>query len=324
MPIIATSTYRPHTYLGHHHVQTVYPTLFRRVPVLNYQRQRLELDDGDFLDLDWSAAGAQPSDRVVIMCHGLESSSNAHYIRGMTYALNAAGVDVVCMNFRGCSGEPNRLLRSYHSGVTEDLRSVLAAVRHADLAAGKPRAISLIGFSLGGNVILKCLGEGEGLAGVMNAVVLSVPCDLASSATRLMQGFNQVYMRRFIKFLVAKLAIKNQVLGAQFDLDAFRRMRTFAEFDAAYTAPQHGYASAAKYWQQCSSRYYLSGIRVPTLLLNAGDDPFLTPACYPWEQARDHAYLHLEVPRHGGHVGFIARNNRGRYWHEERALAFLA
>ena len=323
MPVIASSSYKAPALFRLRHVQTVYPTLFRKVPRVAYQRERLELEDGDFLDLDWSCPNA-PCGHLAVVCHGLESNADSHYMRGMVHALNEVGIGTVCINFRGCSGEPNRLLRSYHSGASDDVRSVLDHVRQRKREVGKSCSISLIGFSLGGNVVLKCLGEGEGLEQVVSAVVFSVPCDLEASAKRLASGLNQIYMRRFIKSMVAKLRMKNELLGAGFEIAHFEKMRTFAEFDGAYTAPAHGYQSAEDYWQACSSRYFLDSIRIPTLLVNAADDPFLGPECFPREAISSHPHVYLEVPRFGGHVGFISTNSKKRYWHETRTVEFLA
>jgi predicted alpha/beta-fold hydrolase len=315
--------YRPPRWLRSGHLQTVLPTLFRRVGGVAYRRERIETPDGDFLDLDWAEAGGGAR-RLVVISHGLEGSSDRAYVRGMAWAFLRRGWDALAWNARGCSGEPNRLFRSYHSGATEDLDAV---VQHA-LArpcGGPYEAVGLVGFSLGGNVTMKYLGErGDAVdPRVVGSVAFSVPCDLASSAARLAQRENTAYLRRFMWSLSDKLEAKRARFPDQFgDMDP-GRMRTFADFDGAYTAPAHGFADAEDYWRRASSRPFLPGIRRPTLLVNALDDPFLTPACFPEAEARANPHVHLLTPRWGGHVGFMHERPGGRYWSEDVATVFL-
>jgi len=315
MPLIE-STYRAPWGLANGHVQSIWPAVGRRVPRVPWQRERIETPDDDFLDLDvW----ASNEDRVAILSHGLEGNSNQPYIRGMAQALRRRGWDVVAWNCRGCSGESNRQLRSYHSGSSDDLATVVERV----LADGRWESVALVGFSLGGNQTLKYLGEqAEAVdARVVGAVVFSVPCDLAASSVRLAEWQNRIYMARFMKTLRAKVRRKAERFPDQLDLVGLATMRTFREFDDRYTAPLHGYADAADYWAQCGSIRFLDAICVPSLLVNAADDPFLAGLCFPREVASRHAHLHLEVPRHGGHVGFIEPG--GEYYSERRAGEFL-
>lgn len=319
VPLIAYSCFRPAPWARNAHLQTSCPTLLRRVvlPQL-YQRERIELPDGDFLDVDWLPAGSRP---VALLLHGLEGCSRTPYMLGLARALHANGWAVGAVNFRGCSGEPNRLRRSYHSGATEDLRSVLERSSHL---ANRDRSIVLAGFSLGGNLLLKYLGESQPDPRIRAAAAISVPCDLAESATRLAKPGNRVYMRRFLGYLYQKVCDKNRVMAAGFDEAAFRRMRTFAEFDGAYTAPEHGFASAEAYWSACSANRFLAAITTPTLLIQAADDPFLGPNCYPAGIAEGHKALQLEMPTHGGHVGFMERlRDRGPWWLERRVTSFF-
>ena len=318
VPLIHQSSYRVPFGCRSAHLQTIYPTLFRRVPRQTHERERITTPDDDFIDLDW--ARAHPSDRLAILSHGLEGSSHAVYIQGMARALIQAGWHVVAWNFRSCSGEPNRRLRSYHSGASDDLQLVLQHV------ATDYQHIALIGFSLGGNLTLKWLGEMPQPPDprLCAAVAFSVPCDLASSAERLEHPSNRVYMQRFLKTLSAKVREKVERFPGQIDAEGLARMRTFREFDQAYTAPIHGFASAEDYWRQCSCKSRLAQIKVPTLLINARDDPFLTPSCFPLEIARNSAELWLEIPPHGGHIGFVQFKPGRRYWSEQRALQFLA
>lgn len=317
MPYLPDSPYRPPVLLRSAHLQTVYPALYRRVEGVAYDRERLELPDGDFLDLDWSRAGAG---RVAVLCHGLESGSRAAYVRAMARALNRRAWDVVVLNFRGCSGVPNRLLRSYHSGDTGDLATVVAHVT----GTTRPRAVALVGFSLGGNVVLKYLGESAAAvsAKVRAAVAVSVPCDLAGSARRMAAWSNRIYMKRFLRLLRAKIAHKARQFPDRIREADFEGIATFEEFDDRYTAPAHGFADAVDYWRRSSCRPFLTGIRIPALLLNAADDPFLSASCFPVDEARTSRWLELETPRWGGHVGFV-RPGQDEYYHEARAGEFL-
>jgi len=239
-------------------------------------------------------------------------------VLGMARALGRRGWDVAALNFRGCSGEPNRLLRSYHSGDTGDAAAVLAR-----MAATDYRDLALVGFSLGGNVTLKFLGEAPSALPdrLRVAAAMSVPCDLAASARRLARPTNRLYMRRFIRRLVEKIATKADRFPGQVRLTDYDGITNFEEFDDRYTAPVHGFASAADYWARASCLPFLPAIRVPTLVLNALDDPFLTTTCHPVAAAAANANLFLEIPRWGGHVGFI--RPAGEYYHETRVGEFF-
>jgi uncharacterized protein len=318
MPVLHHSSYHPPFFLKNGHLQTIYPNLFRSVEGITYRRQRLETPDGDFLDLDWSSVGAS---RVAVLVHGLEGNATRPYILGMVRTLNRLGWDAVAWNFRGCSGEPNRKLRFYHSGDTPDLHTVTAHVLQND----GYEQLALIGFSLGGNVILKYLGEqgADARLKIATAVTFSVPCDLAGSARQMAGLENAVYMKRFMKLLHAKIRVKMETFPGAIDDHGYERMRTFEDFDERYTAPLHGFGSAYDYWTRASSKPLLAHIAVPTLLVNALDDPFLSPSCYPYEEAEISPYLFLETPATGGHVGFVSFNRDSEYWSESRALAFL-
>lgn len=317
MPLIRNSTYKPPVWLRGGHWQTIYPVLFRRTRHVTQDPERLELSDGDFIDLEWSGKGSR---RLAILSHGLEANTRAGYIQGMASALVDAGWDVLAWNFRGCGNEPNRLLRMYHSGATDDLHAV---VSHA-LKSHPATSIDLIGFSLGGNLTLKYLGENQDRLSnkIHRAVVFSVPCDLACSSRQLSRSSNKIYMERFLRALRSKIEEKNRRFPDQLDLTDIRRIRNFEMFDDRFTAPIHGFASAADYWEKNSSRQFIPHIQRETLLINAMNDPFLGPACHPFEEAAANPLFHLESPQEGGHVGFVSGGSN-RYWSESRAPEFL-
>ena len=321
MPLVADSRNQPPFYLFNGHLQTIVPSLWRTVPEVAYQRERLELPDGDFLNLDWSHLPAtQPTDGLAIVSHGLEGDASRPYVRGMVRALNRAGLDALAWNYRSC-GEMNRLLRSYHLGDTDDLDVVL---RHA-LASGRYQRVYLVGFSAGGNVTLKYLGEDPARVPpeVQRAAVFSVPTDLQASSVHIGRLQNQVYLRRFLKSLRLKVRAKAELLPGQIDLSGIEDLRNFQEFDERYTAPMHGFDSADAYYQHASSGRYLSTIQVPTLLVNAQNDPFLTESCFPREVAASSPFVFLETPPAGGHVGFAEGSPDGEYYSERRAVEFL-
>lgn len=316
MPLIGNSTYRPPAWLRGAHLQTIHPALFRKVAPVTLRRERLELEDGDFLDIEWSGGGGN---RLAILSHGLEGTSRADYIQAMARALARRGWDALAWSMRGCGLEPNRLAPFYHSGKTADLDLV---IRHA-LRLHPAESIDLISFSLGGNLTLKYLGErgGDIHPKIRRAVAFSAPCDLACCSARLGQPGNAIYMERFMKTLRAKVREKHGRFPEHFDLTGLAKMRTFAEFDGRFTAPLNGFQDAQDYWKRSSSRPFLPAITIPTLLINADNDPFLGPSCYPREEAEASASFHLETPAEGGHVGFGAGSE---YWSETRATEFLA
>ena len=239
----------------------------------------------------------------------------------MVKALSRNGWDAVVWNARGCSGEPNRVLRFTHSGAIEDLQTVISHV----MGTRDYEELALLGFSLGGNLTLKYLGErGRELdPRIKKAVAFSVPCDLQSSSLQLAGWTNQLYMRRFLISLRQKIRAKMKLMPGKIDDCDYGEIRTFKDFDDRYTAPIHGFADAEDYWHQCSCRPVLKNVSVPTLLINARNDPFLAEPCFPIAEAGANPRLHLEMPASGGHVGFITFNHQGEYWSESRAISFL-
>jgi len=317
MPIIPNSTYQASGIFRNAHVNTIYPAFFRKVEGVDYERERIETPDGDFLDLDWSKVGGRS---LLIALHGLEGSAYRPYICGMMRYFNDQGCDGLGLNFRGCSGEPNRLLRSYHIGETSDLKLV---IQHA-LQTGAYERIGLVGYSLGGNVVLKYLGEDPGrvVDEVVGGVAFSVPCDVKTANTEIDRWHNWHYRKRFLDDLNRKMEEKAARFPKQLQLPE-QMPRDFREFDDQFTAPIHGFDSAEHYWTSSSAIHYIPDIEHPALLVSAADDSFLSPPCYPFELAEAHEYFHLEVPRYGGHVGFMTRHPKGYFWTEQRAYEFL-
>jgi len=309
--------YTPPWGMKNGHIQTVYASMCRknRGNYL-YQRERIDTPDGDFLDLDWSV---KKSPTLVIISHGLEGNTHRPYVTHMVKAVNHMGWDALAWNYRSCSGTPNRYLRFYHNGVTEDLSCVIT---HA-LNRGRYRDIYLVGFSLGGNLTLVYLGRETVHPAVKKAVVFSVPCHLATSATVLARPCNRLYMERFLRKLRKKIKAKMAMMPGKIDDEGYEKIRDFKGFDDRYTAPLHGFRDAEDYWEKCSSLQFIPHIKVSTLIVNALNDPFLSPECYPVAAALENPHVTLEMPRSGGHVGFVTFNNDGEYWSEKRAMAFL-
>lgn len=316
MPVIIPSTYKKPPLLVNSHVETIFPAILRKVPSTAYQRERITTEDEDFLDIDWSREGNKS---LVILSHGLEGDTYRPYMQGMVRAMNDHQFDALAWNFRGCSGEVNRRRRFYHSGATEDLKIV---IEHAITQQHYER-IFLIGFSLGGNMTLKYLGEAPNTipSVIKGAVTFSVPMDLHSSCLKISKPANIIYSRRFLKSLIQKIVQKAAVRN-DLSTSATKDIKSLKDFDDAYTAPLHGFENAIDYYNQCSSLYFVNDIQLPTLIVNAKNDPFLSNACFPFDIAKEHPLVHLETPEHGGHVGFQSNIN-GYYWSEIRAVEFL-
>lgn len=317
MPVLKSSYISP-LFLPNGHLQTIYPALFRRTTPVPCHRERVTTADDDFLDLDWTIP-VIGSDSLVIISHGLEGSSTSPYILGMKRHLYSLGVNSLAWNMRGCSGEVNKCLRFYHSGETGDLDFVIKY----SLDKGKYKRIFLIGFSLGGNITLKYLGEkGNNIPHQLAAAVaISVPCHLASCAQNLARWQNSIYLKRFLKSLRNKIKLKAPYFPSDLDFRNIDRIKNFLEFDNRYTAPLHGFKDANEYWEKNSSSYFLHNITIPTLLLNAANDPFLSKQCFPYAQAEENSNLFLETPDEGGHCGFYKRGNS--YYSEKRAGEFI-
>ena len=315
------STYTPPPLLDGGHRQTLYASFVRRVDLAYDHRERIETPDDDFLDLDWAMPNGPDPQRVAILTHGLEGSAHRKYMRGMARAFVRRGWTVCALNLRGCSGETNRQVATYHSGKTEDLTLVVDHVLERDYTS-----VVLVGFSLGGNLTLKYLGDRGPQVDdrIRGAVALSVPVDLSASADQIDRWSNGHYTQYFLHSLRQKIRLKARQHPNRVSTKRLRAIHTLRSFDDAYTAPLHGFDGADDYYRQASSKPVLPDLTVPTLLLNAANDPFLPPSCYPRPIARDHDRLTLEVPESGGHVGFVSFNDRGEYWSELRTTSFLS
>lgn len=317
MPVIENSSYKAPLGLKNPHLLTVFPQVFRRVKGVNYSRERIDTPDKDFLDLDWCANG---NSRCAILIHGLEGHSYRSYMLGMVKAFRNRWWDTVSMNLRGCSGEPNRQLRFYHHGETDDLDLV---IRHT-LNRGY-QGIVVVGFSLGANQILKYLGEGRYVVPekLLCSVAISNPCELFSCAVKMDSRASDFYRIRFLKMLLKKMEQKQQHFSDKINLDGFRRIKTFKEFDDRYTAPFHGFSDAEDYYRKNGCLQYLENVKSPALMISAADDPFLTSDCFPYDIARRNQSIYLEVTSGGGHMGFVSFNSSREYWHESRSLQFV-
>lgn len=306
--------------LGNRHLQTLWPTLFHRRPLAGARRERLELPDGDFLDLDWIGGGDGP---IVVVLHGLMGSIHSPYASGIMRQIERRGWRGLFVHFRGCSGAPNRLPRFYHSGDTGDLAFVVEEMRRR-----KPEArIAAVGYSLGGNALLKWLGETRGANPLTAAVAVSVPFNLAQVADSIHQGFSRVYERRLVRCLQRMVLAKMETNADAMPVtrDRLRHLKTFWSFDNEATAPLHGFKDARDYYTRSSARQFLPDIQTRTLILHAKDDPFMTPDVIPTQAELSEATT-LEVSEHGGHVGFVSGKWpwKPRYWLEERIPSFLA
>ncbi|EKD70207.1 MAG: hypothetical protein ACD_46C00601G0004 [uncultured bacterium] len=311
--------FKPAWWLRNSHLQTLWPAVLRK-PIKNLpiERERFELYDGDFVDLDW--VGKDKTGPLVLILHGFEGSIESHYAKGMIQALDHNGWRSAFVHFRGCSGEPNRLPRSYHSGETNDIANV-AAILHEREPDTKMAAI---GYSLGGNILLKWLGETRKQNPLCAAIAISVPFELHKAACRIQKGFSRFYQWYFLKCLRERLLHKFQHVPSPINPEIITEVQTIMDFDEHYTAPLHGFSGVDDYYSRSSSRQYLRYIEVPTLLLHAKDDPFMTEDVIPNIDELSPT-IKLEVSETGGHVGFVGGRYpwRPEYWLEKRVPDFI-
>jgi predicted alpha/beta-fold hydrolase len=317
MPILE-STYKAPYFFRKGFVSTVYSGLIRKVKGVKQQRERITLSDGDFLDLDWSYA-IEKSNKVIILLHGLEGNAQRPYMTGAAKLFNENGIDAISVNFRGCSGELNRNYYSYHSGATDDLHEV---INHVINQKGYTE-IHLKGISLGANIILKYLGERDTVQKeVKAAIAVSVPCYLQGSAKELHAFKNILFHDRFKKHLLRSLKLKQAKFPQRLSIEELNAIKTLNDFDNTYTSKAHGFIDALDYYEKSSSLQFLPNIKTPTLIINALNDSFLSAECYPVKAAKENPNLFLEMPKYGGHAGFVEKKNV--YYNERRALEFVS
>ena len=317
MPIISSSYRHPPFYLFNGHLETIVPSLKRTIKGVEYQRERIDTPDDDFLDIDWSRIGSR---KLVVVSHGLEGDSSRHYVKGVVKLFNQNGWDALAWNNRSCSGEMNRQRILYHHGASYDLRAV---VNHA-AEKFDYHEVALVGVSMGGGQTLRYLGEWESFAipaNISKAVTISVPCSLLESAATLNWRSNRVYRNKFVEKLKLKIVEKAKQYP-DIDVNGIDALKTLDEFDEKYTAPIHGFESAEAFYDYCNPFPFLKAIQKPTLILNALNDPLLQGQCYPYDLAKSNEYLFLETPKRGGHVGYTLNGSEFTYA-ELRALEFI-
>jgi len=316
MPI-QDSTYKVPYFFKNGFVSTVYSGLIRSVNGISQERERMTLSDGDFLDLDWSYS-KEKSKKLIILLHGLEGNGQRPYITGTAKWFNENNIDAVAVNFRGCSGETNLKYRSYHSGETKDLDDLIDYILKTKYYSD----IYIKGISLGGNVTLKYLGERENVPSQIKATIaVSVPCSLYGSCLELHKFKNVLFHENFKRFLVHRLKIKQVQFPEIISISEINSIKTLKDFDDVYTSKAHGFKDALDYYEKSSSLQFLKNIKIPTLIINALNDSFLSHDCYPVKDAKNNPNLYLEMPKHGGHVGFVDKKNI--YYNESKALDFI-
>jgi hypothetical protein len=316
---MAAPEYRAPRWLANPHLHTIWGSLFVPRPPVRYRRERWDTPDGDFVDTDH--VDGPPGSPWVVLFHGLEGSSDSPYARMLMHRVRSRGWRGTVVHFRGCSGEPNRLPRAYHSGDADELDWVLRRIR----AAAAEAPVYAAGVSLGGNALLKWLGErrDEASAIVTRAAAVSAPLDLMAAGEALGRGFCLVYAWHFLLTMKKRAAAKHKRFPGSFDVERMWRSRTLREFDDVVTAPLHGYRDTDDYWTRASSKPVLRDIVVPTLVLNARDDPFLPARALP-SPREVAATVKVEFPPTGGHVAFVSGPFPGNIgWLPERLLHFF-
>ncbi|MCO7185579.1 alpha/beta fold hydrolase [Tenacibaculum sp. XPcli2-G] len=317
MPIIS-DTFSPSLPFKSAHFNTVYRPLFMK-DTIEYNRKRVTTWDADFIDLDFSIV---ESKSLVLLIHGLEGSSQSNYMIRTSNHLNNIGFDTVCMNLRGCSGEDNLLLETYHSGKTDDVEFI---IKHLNSNYNYENII-IIGFSLGGNLTLKFLGEYNNIPSeIKGGIAVSVPVDLTSSQAELNKLKNKIYLNEFLRTMKLKLLQKAEKFpDFQLNKELLFKANKFRHLEKQYTVPVFGFKSSEDYWEKASAKPFIPEIKVPTLLINALDDSFLSKECYPIKEAKNMKNFYLSTPNYGGHVGFISSfSNTENRWLEQRISKFI-
>lgn len=321
MPLIKKSSYKKPFYLLTAHIETIFPSLLRRIRDFKYDYfEKVELPDGDFVKVGWKKTHKE-NDKIVVISHGLEGDAERPYILGTAKLFSENGWDVASWNYRSCGGEMNRLPRLYHHGVSDDLEHVVNTI-----VKNGYQDVVMVGYSMGGSTTLKYLGEFPDRVNikVRCAAVFSVPVNLKNSALELSKKSNSFYMNRFMRKLRKKVLAKYEQFNGKIkiDISKINKITTFEQFDTAYTAPLHGFKDSDDFYSKTSVDQFLHNIVVPVLIVNAVNDPMLGEKCYPFELVATLQNVFLETPSFGGHVGFLQTNDQYT-WSERRALEFI-
>lgn len=316
MPLIQ-ATYRPKGIFKNGDISTIYAATVRKVEISDFEQERIELEDEDFLDIEWSRK-SNDAKKLIILLHGLAGNANRPYMKGMAKIFNKNGWHAVAVNLRGCSMEMNRKYQSYHAGASDDLDEIIKYV----LRKYDYEQIALCGFSLGGNIVLKYLGENRTRPKeLIGGAAVSVPCDLSGSLGAINKMRNFVYSKRFERNLKANLLARASRFPEEVSVEYIKKCNSLRDIDELYTSRAHGFENADDYYSRSSSLQFLKNIELPSLILNAKNDSFLSATCYPYEIAENSGKLFLETPVYGGHVGFVT--SAEQYYHEKRVFEFI-
>lgn len=311
------STYKPKGLHKSMHFATIFNNTIRKVNVRYDKRERIELEDGDFMDVDWKFT-LNKSKKLIICLHGLEGSTSSKYMLGMAKHGTARGYDVLGVNFRGCSGEPNRLFKAYHAAAIDDLEEIIKHV----LTLKKYTHIYLKGFSLGGNLVMFYMGKNQKIPKeIKAAMAVSSPNYLKACCDKQTKRENLIYAKNFLYTMKRKLKEKQTKFPNLLDVESIKKVKTLTDFDHLYTAKAFGYKDAFDYYDNCSSSFFMKDITTPTLLINAKNDSFLSDKCYPIDKAKTNPHFFFESPDAGGHLGFYY--GKGITYNEKRAFEFF-
>ena len=315
MPLIDCSQYRPPFPFTNGHIATIYPALNRKIVRPDFIRERIHTVDKDFLDID--TLSKPNNKKVAFLFHGLEGNTDSQYMKAAASLLYKNNYDVIATNFRGCSGVPNNKINTYHSGFTDDVRFIIESY------AGAYDECAIIGYSLGGNVSLKYLGEAPSQvhASVKTVIAVSVPIDLSAGSQQLKKKVNYFYAQNFLKTLNEKMREKDRQFPNQIDISLLDKVKTIWDFDEYFSAPLNGFDGAEDYYSKANSLQFLPEIKIPAHLVSSLDDPFLSESCFPFAEAKKNKNIFLHAPKYGGHVGFYERGKT--YWIESKIAEIL-
>lgn len=316
--MLINSNYSSSFVLRNKHLHTIIPSFFFKQDFSYSSRERITLPDKDFIDIDWLKTGNK---KLVLLLHGLESTSEKFYMKHTADFLSNQGYDIAAMNYRGCSGEPNIFYKSYHSGSSSDVADVITHLN----STTQYDKLYIVGFSLGGNILLKYLAEyvEQIPTNFTKGVAISSPIDLEGVSFQLSSTFGGIYQKYFIKKLNNKLHQKANLFPNHVSIEEIEQLDTLLKFDNYYTAPVNGFKNANDYYQKCSAKPLLPLVQHQVLLINALDDPFLPESCYPFDILKTHKCIDFETPKTGGHLGFINSISKQTCWYPQRILDYF-